>query len=143
MHSWKMKSGLRSPKLLAYINFIYSTTMQLCQLNQSNLLLTSLYVHKLKFIFHKLHPSSSSHGQLHELVNFVNTFLNVILDYLQNRQSSNFKSSRLQMFFKIGVLKNFAIFPGKHLCQSYFLIKLQAWRSAILLKRDFNTGVFL
>ena len=47
------------------------------------------------------------------------------------------------MFFKIGVLKNFAIFPGKHLWRSYFLIKLQAWRSAILLKRDSNTGVFL
>ena len=32
-----------------------------------------------------------------------------------------------QMFFKIGVLKNFAILPGKHLCWSLFLIKLQAW----------------
>ena len=32
---------------------------------------------------------------------------------------------------------------GKHLCWSYFLIKLQACRFAILLKRDSNTGVFL
>ena len=48
--------------------------------------------------------------------------------------SSNFKSSRLQMFFKIGVLKNFAIFAGKQICWSNLLIKLQAWRSAILLK---------
>ena len=63
-----------TPKLLAYIDFIYSTTMQLCELYQSNLLLTSLYVHKLKFISHKLCPSSSSHGQLRELVNFVNIF---------------------------------------------------------------------
>ena len=30
------------------------------------------------------------------------------------------------MFFKIGVLKNFAMFTGKHLCWSLFLIKLQA-----------------
>ena len=30
------------------------------------------------------------------------------------------------MFFKIVVLKNFAIFVGKHLCWNYFLIKLQA-----------------
>ena len=29
------------------------------------------------------------------------------------------------MFLKIGVLKNFAIFTGKHLCWSRFLIKLQ------------------
>ena len=31
------------------------------------------------------------------------------------------------MFFKIGVLKNFANFAGKHLCWSLFLIKLQAY----------------
>ena len=35
------------------------------------------------------------------------------------------KSSRLQMFFKIGSIKNFAIFTGKHLCWGLFLIKLQ------------------
>ena len=35
------------------------------------------------------------------------------------------KSSRWQMFFKIGVLKNFAIFTGKNLHSSLFLIKLQ------------------
>ena len=33
------------------------------------------------------------------------------------------KSSRLNMFFKIGVLKNFANFAGKHLCWSLFLVK--------------------
>ena len=47
------------------------------------------------------------------------------------------------MFFKIGVLKNFAIFSGKHLCWSHFLKKLQAFRPATLLKRDSDTGVFL
>ena len=41
-----------------------------------------------------------------------------------------------------GVLKNFAIFTGKHLCWSFFLIKLQAYRPAALLKRNSNTGVF-
>ena len=35
------------------------------------------------------------------------------------------KSSHSEIFFKIGVLKNFAIFTGKHLCLSLFLIKLQ------------------
>ena len=38
------------------------------------------------------------------------------------------RSIRSQMFFKIGALKNFAIFTGKHLCWSLFLIKLQAFR---------------
>ena len=37
-------------------------------------------------------------------------------------------------FFKIGVFK-ISVFTGKHLCWSFFLTKLQAWRSAILLKR--------
>ena len=38
------------------------------------------------------------------------------------------RSSCLQMFFKIGVLKNFVIFKRKHLRRSLFLIKLQAIR---------------
>ena len=32
-----------------------------------------------------------------------------------------YRNSRSQMFFKIVVLKNFAIFTGKHLCWSLFL----------------------
>ena len=51
------------------------------------------------------------------------------------------RSSRSQMFFKIGILKNFSIITGKHLCWNLFLIKLQIWRSAALLKRDSNIGV--
>ena len=39
-----------------------------------------------------------------------------------------------QVFFLKGVLKNFAIFTGKHLRYSLFLIKLQAHS---------NTGIFL
>ena len=39
-------------------------------------------------------------------------------------QNSCLRCSRSQMFFKIGVLKNFVIFTGKYLCWSLFLIKL-------------------
>ena len=46
-------------------------------------------------------------------------------------------------FFKIEILKNFANSTGKHLCWSFFLIKLQALRPATLPKTDSNTGVFL
>ena len=35
----------------------------------------------------------------------------------------NCRSSRSQSFFKIGVLKNFAIFTGKRLCWSLFFIE--------------------
>ena len=54
-----------------------------------------------------------------------------------------YRSGRLQMFFKIGVLKHFTIFTGKHLSWRLFLLKLQAFRPATILKRDSNTGVFL
>ena len=47
------------------------------------------------------------------------------------------------MFNKKAVLKNFAIFTGKQLWWSLFLIKLQAFRPVSLLKWDSITGVFL
>ena len=48
------------------------------------------------------------------------------------------------MFFKIDVLKNFANFTGKHLCQSLVFNNVTGFRVITLLKRDFsNTGVFL
>ena len=54
-----------------------------------------------------------------------------------------FRSSRLQMFFKTSVLKNFAIFIGNHFYWCLFLAKLQALRHTTLLKRYSNTVVFL
>ena len=50
------------------------------------------------------------------------------------------RSFRLQIFLKIGVLKNFINL--KHLCWSLILIKLQAIRPTTLLKRDSNEQVF-
>ena len=44
------------------------------------------------------------------------------------------------MFFKIGRLKNFAIFTGMHLFWGLFLIQLQVFYPANFLKRDSNTG---
>ena len=37
------------------------------------------------------------------------------------------RPSYSQMFLKIGVLKTFANFIGKHLCWRLFLTKLQTW----------------
>ena len=48
-----------------------------------------------------------------------------------------------EVFYKKAVLKNFSIFTGKYLYLSLFLIKLGAFRSATLLKRDCNVGAFL
>ena len=46
-----------------------------------------------------------------------------------------------EVFFKKGFLKKFANFTRKSLCWSLFLIKLQTWGLATLLKRDCNTDV--
>ena len=58
-----------------------------------------------------------------------------------------FRSSRTQIFFKTGVVRNFAIFTEKHLCWNLFLIKLQVlWPATLFqprLKKDFNTGDWL
>ena len=50
---------------------------------------------------------------------------------------------RLQMFFKMGVLKIFENFTRKYLHWSLFKVKLQAFRPSTLLKRDSDTGVFV
>ena len=56
--------------------------------------------------------------------------------------SETLRSSRSQMFFKIGVLKSFSIFAKKHLCSIFFfLIKLRAWRPAFLLKKCFPVNI--
>ena len=60
-----------------------------------------------------------------------NVFLIRFLPYLCTTRiwlnfitSKVFRSSRSQMFYKIGVLENFAELTEKHLCWSYFLITL-------------------
>ena len=40
-----------------------------------------------------------------------------------------------EVFYKKGVLKNFAKFTGKHLCQSLFFNKVAGIRTATLLKK--------
>ena len=59
--------------------------------------------------------------------------------YLQKGQDQdeNYRSCRSQVFFKIGVLKNFASFTGKHLCWSLFLITLQVSQKIMFSIKDF------
>ena len=58
--------------------------------------------------------------------------------YLTSVHKQQFK-----VFFKIGVLKYFAVLTEKHLRSDLFLVKFQTFRSASFLRRDCNTGVFL
>ena len=50
-------------------------------------------------------------------------------------KGSNFRNSRLEVFCKKGVLRNFAKFTGKHLCQSLFFNKVACLRPTFLLKK--------
>ena len=55
--------------------------------------------------------------------------------------SKAFRSSRSQMFYKIGVLENFVKFTRKHLCWSHFLIKLHTCFPIIFVKFS-RTSIF-
>ena len=50
---------------------------------------------------------------------------------------------RLDMFYKIGIFKNFRKLTRNPLCRSVFLIKLYTIKLATLLKRDFSSDVSL
>ena len=51
------------------------------------------------------------------------------------RTACKFQKKPLEVFFKKDVLKNFAKFTGKHLCQSLFYNKVADMRPATLLKK--------
>ena len=46
------------------------------------------------------------------------------------------------MLFKIGVLENFAIFTGNHLCWSSAINELKAWKLATLFKKRLQQRCF-
>ena len=85
--------------------------------------------------------SLSYRGLRHEWVK--TRFLFCASEWRYSASITPVKSNPLQMLFKMGVLKNFGNFTGKHPCWTLFLIKLQAFSLAILLKRDPNTDIFL
>ena len=58
------------------------------------------------------------------------------LHYLQFA-FQKYRSSHSQMYFRIGALKDFTMFPEKHLCWSLLLINIQASTPVTLLRTDF------
>ena len=56
--------------------------------------------------------------------------------------SDHYRSSRSQMFFKIGAFKNFTNFTGKRLCRSLFNRVADLQACSFIQKRLSNTGVF-
>ena len=62
---------------------------------------------------------------------------------IHNGGIGTFQKQPREVFFKKRFLKNFASFTRKHLCWNLFLIKLNDFGPATLLKRESNTGAFL
>ena len=52
------------------------------------------------------------------------------------------KSSRSQIFFKIGALSNIAKSTGKHLCWSFFLMKVACLKAYNFIKKRFQHRCF-
>ena len=76
------------------------------------------------------------------------TFIITLIIIFTFNTFTTIRSSRSQMFCKIGILKNFANFTGKHLCwKSLFSkvadLKPADLKPATLLTGDSNTGLFL
>ena len=63
--------------------------------------------------------------------------LNLIKESKQNQLLNE------QIFFEIGVVKNFAIFRGKHLCWILFLVKLQACSFAVNISKFLRTAFLI
>ena len=53
------------------------------------------------------------------LSNIYHVFTKKIFDMFLDTSKTMDRRSRSQMFFKIGILKNFTKFTGKHLCRSF------------------------
>ena len=54
--------------------------------------------------------------------------------FIKVQQKTNYRNNHPQVFCRKGVLRNFAKFKGKHLCQGLFLNKVAGLRPAFLLK---------
>ena len=52
------------------------------------------------------------------------------------RYENNFRSIRPKAFYKKGVLRNFAKFTGKHLCQSLFFNKVADLEACDFIKKE-------
>ena len=104
------------------------------------------WLSQIKHHLFKIHMQQTGLSDYHVVIN---TFLKPNLwklwpKIIHYRSYKNFDgSSRQEVFCKKGILRNFAKFPGKHLCQSLFFNKVAGLRPATLLKRDSGTGVFL
>ena len=95
--------------------------------------MTVLYLKCILFLYLSLSSGDNLWFTIQQVMKFVfvdyNSWFTYLICWISKFSSKEkffavyFRSSRSQMFFKIGVLKTFAKFTVKHLCWSLFLIK--------------------
>ena len=61
----------------------------------------------------------------------------ILVELFLHRSKLMYRNSRPEVFCKLGTLRNFTKFTGKHLCQGLFLNKVAGLRAANLLKKSF------
>ena len=96
---------------------------------------------KFIYVFSKLTYTTAILHFLRSFFIVMNTDLEIFVKTRVLLQFYNETRSSHQRCSIKAVLENFAIFTRKDLCWSLFLVKLQAFSPAILLKRDSNIGV--
>ena len=83
----------------------------------------------------KLHHFHVIHQKV---TNYVFLYICLLMEnYVKSKSAEKVRSSRPEVFCKKGVLRNFAKFTGKHLCQSLFFNEVTSLSPAILLKKRF------
>ena len=92
--------------------------------------------HWLPILTIKLSRKTKETYKEYESVNFVSKDVSKILS--SHKISEKYNAQKV--FHKKAVLKNFAIFTGRHLCRD---LRFNKNRPAALLKRDSNTCAFL
>ena len=99
--------------------------------NEQRILIESATAHFMSIPLHPL-KTSEKHRPSHRLVAW--NELNSAADNLQKQPPDKFYRKKVALY-------DLAIFTTKHLCWSLILIKLQAWRSASIIKSDSKTPI--
>ena len=87
-------------------------------------------------IFLVCHGSKVCRPRMHRKTN-INLFARLSKTFQITLLLGTFRSNRPEVLCKKYVLRNFAKFTGKHLCQRLFLNKVAGLRPATLLKKSF------
>ena len=94
--------------------------------------------HSLIYKYGGLHQRMHKQSSLQIIcTNRQNSYSGHVSDSLGKAKQKNryLRSSRLEVFCRKGVLRSFAKFTAKHLCQSLFFNKVTGLRPKILLKK--------